>query len=138
MPHIVLMELILKTPYEKLKGKKSGVKMVPFGEVVHFQPVFHSRDRIGDKLRPNFIYGVYVGIDSRSSAHICLTAEGAMYTRSVKRQPEGSRYDGDFLGKVRGTPWDFNAEPGGGGSGGIPDREDKSDIPIVPQEARDR
>ena len=50
-----------RTPYEKLKGKQSGVRMLPFGEIVHFQPVFHSRDRVGDKLRPNYIYGVYVG-----------------------------------------------------------------------------
>ena len=91
-----------KTPYEKLKGKKSGVRMLPFGETVHFQPVFHSRDRIGDKLRLNFIYGVYVGIDGRSSAHICLTEEGAMYTRSIRRLPEGDRYNGELLGKVRG------------------------------------
>ena len=93
-----------RTPYEKLKGKKSSIPVVQFGEKVDFQRLFHSRDKVGRKLEPNFAYGIYVGIDDRNNQRICITEEGVEYTRSIKRISGEGKYDVEFLSKVRGTP----------------------------------
>ena len=80
------------TAYQRLKGKRACAKVVPFGEkVLYMQP----KDTKGrkNKVEPRFRFGVWAGVSRRTGAFIVLTPEGVKKARTVKRLPDGSRYD---------------------------------------------
>ena len=109
-----------KTAYFRIKGKRSSANIVPFGEKVLFMPAKDKSQR-KNLLEPRFIDGIWAGIDAGSGESIILTPSGVRKARTVKRLPEGERYDREFLTRVKGMPWE---------EGAIQDNED-TEIPTV-------
>ena len=81
---------------------------MPIGEKVLNMPLKDYRDR-KNNLDPKFEYGIWVGIEPNSSEAIVLTPQGARLSRSIRRLPDGSKYDKEFLKTVKGRPWDRKA-----------------------------
>ena len=50
-----------RTAYERIKGKRSSVQLVPFGERVLYLPLKPKGTR-ANKMDPKFRYGIWVGI----------------------------------------------------------------------------
>ena len=78
-----------KTAYERLRGWKSKVLGVEFGEIVHFR-----RAPIGDrkdKLDSFWEDGVYLGHRTVSGESIIVTQRGVYKTRTLRRKPYEDR-----------------------------------------------
>ena len=80
------------TAYRRLKGKDHEVKVAEFGEcVLYMTPGITGKD----KLDARWENGIWLGIRDRSGEIIVGTPEGCMKVRSVRRRPEGERWNKD-------------------------------------------
>ena len=85
--------------------------MVKFSEIVYAkEPLSKTGDgRGGKKVKSadtEWINGVWTGRTETSNENIIMTPEGTLRFRTIRRLPESKRYDGEFLKKCRGVPWD--------------------------------
>ena len=62
------------------------------------------------KLDTRWQRGVFIGVISRSDEAIIATPDGIRKARSIRREPESTRYDIEFLNQVKGVPWDTNPD----------------------------
>ena len=86
-----------KTAYERLRGTKSKVLGVEFGEAVQWRKIVRG-DR-QNKLDIAWDDGVYVGHKTVSGESIIATKGGFRKTRTIRRRPEEDRW--------RKENWDF-------------------------------
>ena len=66
--------------------------------------------------------GIWLGIRERAHESLIGTPEGCIKVRSVKRKPDGSRWSGSLMKRLKGVPWEPIL--------GRPDREIKSKVVI--------
>ena len=121
-----------RTPFELAHGKPYRRVMLPFGECCQFMAVKGSGAR-QTKLDVRWQRGVFVGILPRSDEAIVATPDGIRKARSIRREPESTRYDLQFLNQTRGLLWELN--PDGGSEGVLPagvSAEVNTDIPVAP------
>ena len=92
-----------KTPYERLRGKRTRLLGLEFGELQNFRrsPV-PGRMAKFDSLWSD---GVFLGYRSASGEIIVGTKEGVVRTRTVKRKAEEERWTQNVLDMVGGVPW---------------------------------
>ena len=69
------------TAYRSLRGKDYSGEVVPFSEVVLYRVI----DNDGDKLKPRWAKGIFVGKTDQTDEFMLLTPKGARKSRSVKR-----------------------------------------------------
>eukprot|EP00974_Lingulodinium_polyedra_P047663 4575724-Lingulodinium_polyedra.AAC.1 len=65
--------------------------------------------RTGYKLGRRREPGICLGVRESTTEKIVGTKAGILVVQSIRRQPEGSRYDNDLLNEARGLPWDPSA-----------------------------
>ena len=87
------------TPYQRVKGKEWQVALPAFGEAVDYKR--HTRH----KLEARWSRGVYLGVKPETTERIIGTPEGVLVVQSIRRVPEGERYDSDAISRVAGLPW---------------------------------
>jgi hypothetical protein len=87
------------TAYQRLKGKPWRIALPPFGERVEF------RRRTKNKLDTRWEAGVYLGVKMNTTEKIVGNATGTYVVQSMRRLPEGARYDQEMLKSLRGLPW---------------------------------
>ena len=92
-----------RTPYTRLTGRKWKRPMVQFGERVWFRPL--EAYRKGGDLETKVMEGLYVGTHGRNADVLCMTETGVYKGTSVKRMPEGQRWNKEGLDKLLGAPW---------------------------------
>ena len=73
------------------------------------QVLFHNSESSGPgatvgKLMPRWDLGVWVGKINDSDEHVLLTPFGSKRARGIRRLPETSKWNADFLRTVRGLP----------------------------------
>ena len=96
-----------KTPLERLRGRRGRDCVAEFAESVHYMPL---RGDISDQRRakanfePRFSDGIFLGLTDRSDELIVFGAEGVRKARTIKRKPEGERWNANEALKVKGTP----------------------------------
>ena len=91
-----------KTPYERIKGKKSSRPLVHIGEKVMYMPL--KPGRLGG-MHSRFFYGVFLGINERTD-EVCIGTEGGVIkAQTMRRLGEEQRWDMKAIKAVRGTPW---------------------------------
>jgi hypothetical protein len=92
-----------KTPYERLKGRKCNVEVVPFGETVMYKKLKESGQR-KLALESAWELGVWLGHARRSNEVLIGTKEGVLKAWAIKRRPEEERWDGERVQAIQGTP----------------------------------
>ena len=94
-----------RTAYQRLKGKAPSNKTLPLGEKVLYLPLKSAGKQ--NKLAPKFKYGIFVGVNPRTSESLIANSSGVFRARTVKRLPEDDRWDGNAISEIKGLPWDF-------------------------------
>lgn len=94
---------------ERLRGKKSRVLGVEFGEKVLWRRAISSAHR-ANKLDTVWMEGVYLGHKTISGETIVGTKEGVFKTRIVRRVPLEDRWHLHLVQEVVGVPWKCNPQ----------------------------
>ena len=83
------------------RGRKFRAQMLAFGEsCIFFKPTKYKGDLQWQR-------GIWVGLSEKNGAHVLLTPEGAVESRSVRRVPEENQWDSDGVVSARGLLWDY-------------------------------
>ena len=81
-----------KTAYERIRGKKSRMLGLEFGEQVHWRRAVVTGHR-KDKLDSVWAEGVYLGHKTLSGESIVGNVEGVFKTRTIRRMPVENRWN---------------------------------------------
>ena len=90
-----------RTAYCSRMGREYRREIVEFAE----QVLFLGPGATVGKLMPRWDLGIWNGEISDSDEHTLLTTFGSKQARSIRRLPETSKWNSDFLKTVRGLPW---------------------------------
>ena len=99
-----------------------ALELVPWliEELIGIRPCPRDRGK-ANKLEERWVQdAVFVGVLDKSDEVVCLTREGALKFRSIKRKQPTLRFDAELLKAVKGVPW--NAQPDGSQTDSIPVR----------------
>ena len=91
------------TPFERRRGRKCRVPAVAFGEKVWYKELREGKDR-KNKLASEWKQGAWLGHSRNSNEAVIGTPEGVVRAYAIKRMPEDSRWDGELLKNLKGTP----------------------------------
>ena len=91
------------TAYERRKGKRCQIPLVPFGEKVWYKELRASKER-KEKFESEWREGVWLGHSRESNEAVIGTKDGAVRAYAIKRQDEDRRWDGELLKDLQGTP----------------------------------
>ena len=96
-----------KTAYERQKGRRCCLEVVPFGELVRYKQLGEtSQER--KSLGATWFDGVWLGHARGSSEALVGTKDGVARAWAVRIMPEGERWDPEAITETKGTP----ARPG--------------------------
>jgi len=80
-----------KTPYERQKGRKCNLEVVPFGELVRYKKLGEtSQER--KSLESSWSEGVWLGHARGSSESFVGAKDGVVRAWTIRRLPEGERW----------------------------------------------
>ena len=88
------------TACRSLRGKDYSGGVVPFSEVVLYRVI----DDDGDKLKPRWAKGIFVGKTDQTDEFVLLTPKGARKSRSVKRLEAAEAWDREVMAACIGAP----------------------------------
>ena len=90
------------TPHRLVKGVEYDSPICQFGECVlaRIQDVSQR-----PKGKPRWIRGIWVGRLETDNSHACLTSEGAMSFRTIRRVPIEQQFDVEVFNTACGLPW---------------------------------
>ena len=91
-----------KTAYERVKGKKSTVLGLEFGEKVLYKQKSEAK---AAKIRSSWDYGIFVGVRPKSGEVWIATTAATFPVRSVRRLPPDQRWSIDSVRWPRRTLW---------------------------------
>ena len=103
-----------KTAWERMKGKRCDLEVVPFGEKVWYKKLKESGAK-DNKMESRWEEGIWMGHMGRTTEAVIGTTEGVVKAWAVKRRLESERWDLGMINGVRGTP--AEPVPGKGRSG---------------------
>ena len=90
-----------KTAYERVRGKKTSVVGLEFGEKVFYKIQAGAKLQ---KIEPRWKEGIFVGVRRRSNELLISRPEGVLALRSVRRLPAEKRWSEDCVGWVQWAP----------------------------------
>eukprot|EP00973_Karenia_brevis_P064143 8913014-Karenia_brevis.AAC.1 len=92
-----------RTAYERRKGRKCPIPVVPFGELVWYKEIRRQKER-DNKFSSEWMEGIWLG-HSRSSNEILIgTDAGVVRAYAVKRMSEDKRWSAEAIKSMKGTP----------------------------------
>ena len=92
-----------KTAYERQKGRKCCLEVMPFGEVVRYKQLGEtSQER--KSLETSWFEGVWLGHARGSSEALVGTKEGVVRAWTIRRMTEEERWDAESITEMQGTP----------------------------------
>ena len=106
-----------KSLYERVRGRKCNVLVIPFGEKVMYRKLSETGEKKG-VMESDWDEGIWLGHAKQSNEILVGTEEGTVRAWAVKRLTEEERWGGKMVKSIKGTP----ARPNPNGPG--------SDIPI--------
>ncbi|MDA8582757.1 reverse transcriptase domain-containing protein [bacterium] len=92
-----------RTAYERRRGRRCKMPVVPFGESVWFRQLKDNQKR-SKKFDSEWKEGVWLGQSRSSNESLIGTGSGVIRAWSVKRRPEGERWNAEAIRGLRGTP----------------------------------
>jgi hypothetical protein len=98
-----------KTAYERMKGKKSTVLGIEFGEKVMWKA--RQTGPFLKKLEARWQFGLFIGIKKTSGEVIVANEDGAVkVARTIRRVPSETRWQVGNLEWVKHVPWNLGRE----------------------------
>merc|ERR1712153_220696 len=92
-----------KTPYERQKGRKCVLEVVPFRELVRYKQLGEtSQER--ESLESSWFEGVWLGHARGSGEALAGTKDGVVRACTIRRMPEGERWDAEAIIEMQGIP----------------------------------
>ena len=92
-----------KTPCERQKGRKCILEVVPFGEFVRYKQLGETPQE-RKSLESSWFEGVWLGHARGSREALVGTKDGVVRAWTVRRMPEGERWDAEAITEMQGTP----------------------------------
>ena len=92
-----------KTPYERQKGCKCLLEVVPFGKLVRFKQLGETAAQ-RKSLESSWSEGVWLGHARGSSGTLVGTPSGVVRAWTIIRTPSGERWNADAISKMQGAP----------------------------------
>ena len=87
------------------QGRKFRRQIVEFGELIMAEVRRPTGGRLG-KLEVRFVKACYLGLNGVSHAYLVGLEDGTVVeANSIKRKPEGERWNADFIKNIKGLPW---------------------------------
>lgn len=99
-----------RTPYQRQKGCKCELEVVPFGEtVVYRKPEIANEHH--EALEERWEKGVWLGHARHTPDIMIGTASGTVKAWVIWRLPDGQQWDGDRISQIAGSPnnWRLDA-----------------------------
>ena len=94
-----------KTAYERQKGRKCKLEVVPFGEFVRYKKLGEtSQER--KSLESTWFEGVWLGHARGSSEALVGTKDGVVRAWTIRGKPEGERWDAEAITEIQGPPFE--------------------------------
>jgi len=122
-----------RTGYERRKGRRCKLAVVPFAEVVWYRAVRKGKQQ-KEKGETEMREGIWLGHADQTNEILIGTEQGVIRVYDVKRKEEGARWDAEKIKKMKGTPRQPDPEKPGGD---IPVRvsfekmDEQQDVPEV-------
>ena len=92
-----------RTAYERQKGRRCCLEVVPFGELVRYKQLGEtSQER--KSLETTWFEGVWLGHARGSSEALVGTTEGVVRAWTIRRLPEAERWGAESITEMQGTP----------------------------------
>ena len=119
-----------KTAYERQKGRKCELEVVPFGEKVLYRLPEVANDR-HQALEERWAHGIWLGHARHSPEILIATSTGIVKSWAVRRLPAGQQWDAEMVSRVKGSPtnWRLDASE----DQEMVEEEDKGDPQLNPQ-----
>jgi hypothetical protein len=92
-----------KTAYERQKGRKCKLEVVPFGEKVFYKKLNQTASAM-KSLESTWREGVWLGHARGSSEALIGTDDGVVRAWTVKRMIEEERWSAEAIRNMKGTP----------------------------------
>ena len=93
--------MMAKTAWERIKGRKPIMPLVPFGETVMFK--LPKVPNMAGDFRDRHEQGIWLGYTLRSGEYLIGCATGVYTVSSVNRRAEDQRWSSELLKKIVGT-----------------------------------
>ena len=91
-----------RTAWQKMKGRRSNTKMLPFGEVVLFK-IPKTQKRIGS-FEDRWEEGCWIGVVPRSGEHLVAATAGVYKVSTIMRRPADKRWSSELIRGIVGSP----------------------------------
>ena len=89
-----------QTPYQRQKGRRCELEVVPFGEKVMFRLPEVARDT-HQALEERWDHGIWLGHARNTPEVMVGTSRGVIKSWAIRRLPEGQQWDGEN-GRITG------------------------------------
>ena len=95
------------TPWQRLRGRGFGQRLVGFGESVHYkQPAKGPQHDVKGNMGPRMMPGIFLGYNKVSNTYRVVNGEGKMIkARGIMRRPIADRWREEDLKNITVTPW---------------------------------
>ena len=98
-----------RSPYDRQKGRRCDMEVVPFGEVVLHRLPEVATDR-PQALEDRWVKGVWLGHAMSSNTSLVDTDKGVIKALAIRRLSENEQWDGELIRKIVGTPMDWKLD----------------------------
>ena len=92
-----------KTPYERRRGKKCNLVVVPFGERVLYKQIREGKDP-RTKFETEDKEGIWLGHNRGTNEALIGTPHGVVRAYSFRRRDDASRWSPALISGMKGTP----------------------------------
>ena len=92
-----------RTGFERRRGRMCRILVIPFAEYVWYRQIRKGKTQ-EDKLESEMKEGVWLGHARNSNEVLIGTEHGVVRAYDVRRMPEGQRWNGEAINRMKGTP----------------------------------
>ena len=100
-----------ETPYQRQKGRKCELEVVPFGEKVMYRLPEVASER-HQALEERWAKGMWLGHARHSPEVLIGIAEGIVKSWAIRRLPEDQQWDGEMVKNTKGSPTNWRLDAG--------------------------
>ena len=92
-----------RTAYERGRGRRCRIVVIPFGETVWYREVRKGKQQV-DKGESEMTEGIWLGHADKTNEVLVGIEQGVIRVYDVIRKAEGLRWDAKRIREMQGTP----------------------------------